>query len=553
MKVYEAVLDQLIGSGVSYFAGMVGSTSAPYVSNLAGRNDARYIGVRHEQVAASMIEATARLTGRPGCVMVHGGSGLLAASLGIASAALDSTPMIVLTATQERKAMEGGWWQTMDVLSPLKGLAKWQRRIERPDQAVGAVREALLETVTGRPGIAQLDFPIDVSTEDLGTDSLPEILPHAAPMYRPWPDPQSVQKVVDMLRGAERPVILIGGGANFSGAGEEILKLAERLHCPVIDGPTSRGVVPETHPLVLGPSGIQGVAPVGQAILEADFILAIGSRLSDLQLSRSELLPEGVPVVQVNIDGAALGKDRLLEVGIVSDARAFAVSLNAALDEADLPVPDARRQWAAERGKDMTKWLEAWFASEPDNGKVQPHELARALYALPPDTIFAHGAGDHSFYGRLVRVASPGAHLSSTRLGSMGCGLGLAMGAKLARPEQTVVACIGDGDLMLQIGDLETMARENIAVVVVVFNNFRLGSQRKRVEAYGPVTGTDHTNPDFARLAELFGCRGFRVDKPGDFAAALSEALSTGMPCVIDALIDRDALSPRTGLSRKAT
>ena len=112
-----------------------------------------------------MIEATARLTGRPGCVMVHGGSGLLAASLGIASAALDSTPMIVLTATQERKAMEGGWWQTMDVLSPLEGLAKWQRRIERPDQAVGAVREALLETVTGRPGIAQLDFPIDVSTE----------------------------------------------------------------------------------------------------------------------------------------------------------------------------------------------------------------------------------------------------------------------------------------------------------------------------------------------------------------------------------------------------
>ena len=144
MKVYEAVLDQLIGAGVTHFAGMVGSTSAPYASALAAQNRARYVGIRHEQVGAAILDATARLTGRPGCLMVHGGSGLLAASLGVASAALDATPMVVLSATQERKAMESGWWQTLDVQKPVGDFVKWQTRVERPDQAVAAVRERIL-------------------------------------------------------------------------------------------------------------------------------------------------------------------------------------------------------------------------------------------------------------------------------------------------------------------------------------------------------------------------------------------------------------------------
>ena len=173
MKVYEAVLDQLVGAGVEYFSGMVGSTSAPYAATLADRNDIRYVGVRHEQTAAAIIEATGRLSGKPGCLMIHGASGLLAASAGIASAALDSTPMLVLSATQERRAMENGWWQTLNVLPPLSEVLKWQIRVERPDQAVDAIRRALHETVSGKPGVAQVDLPIDGSTGDLDAGSPP--------------------------------------------------------------------------------------------------------------------------------------------------------------------------------------------------------------------------------------------------------------------------------------------------------------------------------------------------------------------------------------------
>lgn len=552
MKVYEAVLDQLLGAGVTNFAGMVGSTSAPYASMLASRNDARYIGIRHEQVAAAILDATARLSGQPGCLMVHGGSGLLAASLGIASAALDSTPMVVLSATQERRAMENGWWQTLDVMKPVGDFVKWQTRVERPDQAVAAVRDALRESVSGKPGVAQIDIPIDVSVEDLGDISLPAPLQAIAPMLRPFPDPAAIAAAVDTLRNAERPVLLVGGGANYSGAGEALLALAELLHCPIVNSPTSRGVLPETHPLVIGPSGIIGYEPVGDAIREADAVLAIGSRLSDLQLSRGELLPPEAPIIQADIDPATMGREYTPAVAVVSDARAFAEALGVGLADAKLAVPEARKTWVASLDQRYAEWRADWLASAPENGYVQPHEIVAALLEQPPETIFTHGAGDHGFYGFMAPVDPPGAHLVSTRLGAMGCALGLAIGAKWERPDQPVIACVGDGDLMLQLGDLETMARERLSAVLVVFNNFRLGSQRKRVEAYGPVIGVDHGNPDFAKLAELFECRGFRVDTPGQFAGALKEALASGEPCIIDVIVDPDARPPRIAMSREA-
>ena len=551
MKVFEAVLEQLISGGVTQFAGMVGSTSAPYVGTLASRNDARYLAVRHEQVAAAMMDACARLSGQPGCVMVHGGSGLLAASLGIASAALDATPMVVLSLTQERRAMENGWWQTTDVLAPLQAVAKWQLRIERPDQAVTAVRRALAESVSGRPGVAQLDIPIDVSTQDVEAPPI-ALEPHRAPLLRPWPDPARVAQAVDLLRNVSRPVLLIGGGAAYADAGDALLRLSEALMAPVVNTPTSRAVMPETHPHVLGPSGIIGYEPMGAAITQADAIIAIGSRLSDIQLSRRELLPPGVPIIQADIAPGAIAKDVDVTLPIVSDARAFAECLLAALPA----LPDAARaeraSWIADLDAGVTEWRSAWLGSTPDNGKLQPQEIVNGLRQLPPDTLFVHGAGDHGFFGFMLPVEAPGNHLMSTRLGAMGCTLGSALGAKLQRPSQPVVACVGDGDFMLQLGDVETMVREQLPVVIVIFNNFRLGSQRKRVEAYGPVVGVDHGNPDFAKLAELFGCRGYRVEHPGEFAHALNDALASGAPCLIDALIDPEARPPRVAISREA-
>ncbi len=555
MKVYEAVLDVLQSAGIRQYAGMVGSTTAPYVATIGQREGLHYTAIRHEQVGAAIVDAISRMGRAPACLIVHGATGTLAASLGIAAAARDGTPMVVLTCTQERIAMERGYWQTLDVLAPLSGFVKFQARVERPERAAEVVRQAVMAAVSGRPGVAQVDLPIDVSIAELDSVVTEWRFLGAAtvPSSRPWPEPSQVVWAADLLEAAQRPVILVGGGAWYSSAGDSILALAEKVHAPVVSTPTSRGVVPESHPLSLGPSGIIGYEGAGEAVVEADLIVAIGSRLSDLQLARGALLPRGAPIVQVDIDPSVVGRDHIVTVGAVSDAKIFAEQLAIEIESDGAQVPGERRRWTDEVSASARSWVGGWIDTAPDNGLVQPQEVVAALIdQLPPDAILTHGAGDHAFYGFMVPVDPPGTHLMSTTLGAMGCSLGLAMGAKIQRPHQTVVACAGDGELMLQIGDLETLAREQLGVVVVVFNNFRLGSQRKRVEVYGPPLGVDHTNPDFAELAELFGCRGFRVDKPGTFAAALEQALACGGPALIDVIVDPEARPPRIEVSRRA-
>lgn len=565
MKVYEAVVNYLVGSGVRLFAGMVGSTSAPYVSALATQESARYIAVRHEQVAAALLDGYGRLERRPGCLVTHGAAGVLAASLGIAAAAANSTPLLCLSATQERVAMEQGFWQALSVLAPVSAIAKWQGRVERPESAISSVRQALLECLAGRPGAVQIDVPVDVATADYDGEPTKPELPGQAPVFRPAADPGVLQLISDFIAASARPVLVAGGGARVSGAGPQLLTLAQQIGAPVIDSPTARGVVPETGDWCLGPSGILGYEPAGRALMDADLILAVGSRLSDIQTARGTLLPASAPIVQVDIDPGAIGRYQPVSAGIVADARSFAAQLSAYLDTHGVPGSrEARGVWARRCAEDARAWRQAWIAQgRTDSGRsepvaqrgwlVQPQEVVQALIDdLPPTSILAHGAGDHGFYGLLKPVAWPGTHLISARLGAMGCGLGYALGARLARPEQPVVACLGDGELMLQVGDLETMVREQLNVVVVVFNNFRLGSQRKRVELYGPVHGVDHTNPDFAELARLFGAQGYRVDRPGSFADALADALHCGAPAVIDVIIDPEARPPRLQISREA-
>jgi acetolactate synthase-1/2/3 large subunit len=553
MKVYKAVIEYLQSVGVRHFAGMVGSTNGPYVVDIAARDGVRFVPVRHEQVAAAIVDATARLEGQPGCLLVHGASGILAASLGVASAARDSVPMLVLSATQERIAMERGYWQTQDVLRPLSAFAKWQKRVERPDEAVGAVRLALKAAVSGKPGVAQVDLPIDVSVAEYDGDSFQEPAERDSSKYRIWPDPDAVTEAARILERSQRPVILVGGGAAFSGAGELITKLAEQMHAPVVNTATSRGLIAEDHELSFGPSGILGYQPADRVVAEADTILAIGSRLSDLQTARGTLLSSKTTIIQVDIEPMSLAKEHPIALEIVSDARTFTDQLLRNPVFAKLKPVAARREWVSSLTKNRVEWFGAWLDAADTSGRVQPPEVINAMRKqLPPDAIMTHGAGNHGFYGYAIPLRPPGTHLVSAALGALGCALGYAIGAKLARPDQTVVACVGDGEFMLQLGDLETMVRENLPAIVVVFNNFSLGSQRKRLEVHGKPFGVDHGNPDFARLAELFGARGYRVDKPGQFAAAFADALGSGRPAVIDVIVDPAACPPRMAISQEA-
>jgi thiamine pyrophosphate-dependent acetolactate synthase large subunit-like protein len=218
MKAAEVAIQTLTDGGVRYFAGMVGSTNTALVAAVGRTPGARYIPVRHEQVAASIVDATARLTRRPGCILLHSGSGTLAASLGIAAASRESTPMIVLTGTQERQATLRGYAQTMDVLTPLQALTKWQYRVERPADVSEIMRRALIETTTGRPGVVQIDLPIDISNANC--DAPPRnTTVYEAPLFRARPLAADIARAAELLKGAKRPVLVVGGGAVYSGIG----------------------------------------------------------------------------------------------------------------------------------------------------------------------------------------------------------------------------------------------------------------------------------------------------------------------------------------------
>jgi acetolactate synthase-1/2/3 large subunit len=544
MQAAEVAIRTLTDGGVTYFAGMVGSTNTPLVAAVGRTPGARYIPVRHEQVAASIVDATARLTRRPGCILLHSGSGTLAASLGIAAAARESTPMIVLTGTQERQAALRGYSQTTDVLTPLQALTKWQYRVERPADVSEIMRRALIEATTGRPGVVQIDLPIDISNADC--DAPPRnTTVYEAPLFRARPLAADIARTAELLQDAKRPVLVVGGGAVYSGVGDGLRRLAERLGAPIVNSATCRGVVSEDHPLSLGPSGMVGRPPSGRAIADADLVITIGSRLSDIQTGRGAFLPAGAPIVQVNIDPTELGRLFSVALGIAADARAFVDDLNAALDSGAASVPADRATWTAGLRRDVDTWRERLLAGARRNGKVQPEEVVHGLIqALPDDAVLSYGAGDHTFYGTTVPARAEQKHLVSSAFGTMGSGLAYAIGAKLACPDRPSVALLGDGELMIQLGDLETLVREKLPVVVVVLNNFRLGSQWLRMAGAGDPKAVEHGNPSFARLGELFGCDSHCVDKPGQFLEAFRRGLASGRPTLIEVLTDPDTHPP---------
>ena len=409
-----------------------------------------------------------------------------------------------------------------------------------------AIRRALAEATGGRPGVVHLDLPYDVSNAPLDAPR-PDGQRYSVPLYRPAPTADDLARTVELLRGARRPLLVVGGGAVWSGAGAAVQALAERLGAPLVLSPTSRGLVAEDHPLCLGPSGIVGYPPASRALREADLLLGIGSRFSDLQTGRWTLIEAGVPIVQADLDPSEVGRHYPVAVGAACDARLFAEGLVAAIEGANLSADAERGEWTRSLRATVDDYRRTCLAEPTGDGEqVRPQEVVRTLVeTLPRDAIVTMGAGDHGFWAALLPVYEPQAHLLSAGLGAMGCGLPLALGAKLARPERPVVAIVGDGDLMLQLQDLETMVREALPIVIVVFNNFQLGSQRPRMAATGVLTGVEHGNPDFAQLAQLFGAAGWRVDHPGAFGAALREALAADRPALIDVLLDPTLGAPR--------
>ncbi len=538
--VAELIAATLRAAGVRLAFTVPGESFLPVLDALAAVG-IRVIATHHEGAAAMAAEAYGQLTGRPAACLGTRAVGAANLSIGIHTATADSAPMFVLVGDVERAVRGREAFQEVDLVGTVGRLAKWAGRIEDAETAAATLEAAVRAVLEGRPGPALLALPEDVL--DL---ALPEGT--RAPVVRPHPEApgrQDVTAVLHALAAAERPLILAGAGVLRARCSNDLVRLAELLHVPVVSSWRRGDVIPNDHPLYLGMTGFGSPATVSERIAAADVLVVIGSRLSEPTTSGYRLPAPGQH--WIHVDAAprteAVGDSPAPALSVRADARAFLRAATARLKDAVLvaePVAARDRHNAADRAAyEAASAVDEhpWAGPGVNPGKVIT-ELRRLL---PEDAIITTDAGAFAGWAaRGFRFRKPGTFLGPTS-GAMGYAFPAALAAAVVHRERRVVALLGDGGMGMTLAELETAVREGAHIVALVFDNERYGMIRDHQERRGSPTspGTDLGPVDFAAAARACGARGVRVETDAAFEAVLRTALAASGPTLIQLLVDR--------------
>jgi acetolactate synthase I/II/III large subunit len=539
----QLLADQLALHGVELAFCVPGESYLALLDGLyTHRARLRVITCRHEAAAANAADAYGKLTGRPGVCMVTRGPGATHASTGVHTAMQDSTPLVLLVGQVPREHRGREAFQEIDYEQMFGGVAKWAFEIDRADRIPELVARAFETALSGRPGPVVLALPEDVLTETTGA-------PDARPVPRAasGPAPASLARMRELLAAAERPLAIVGGGGWTPQGAEDVGAFLVAGDIPAAASFRCQDVVDNRLPVYCGDLGL-GVNPaLARRVREADLVLAIGTRLSEIETGGYSYLTPPVPdqtLVHVHQDATELGRVYRPELGIVSGLPEFAAAARA-LE----PLDAARRAaWRA----DARAGYEDALSYDPAPGDgVDLAAVLEHLRGRLPDAIVTNGAGNYTVwvhrFWQFSRYRSQLAPLS----GAMGYGLPAAVAAKLVHPERPVVAFAGDGCFLMCAQELATMVAAELQVLVIVVNNGMLGTIRMHQERHYPgrVMATDLVNPDFAAFARSFGAYGERVAETDAFADALERALDVGGPALLELVCDPEALTPRQSLS----
>ncbi|SFL31379.1 thiamine pyrophosphate-binding protein [Geodermatophilus ruber] len=536
----DLVVACLQAEGIELVAGVPGTTVMDLLDSLARQDTIRFVATRHEQVAGFLADGVSRSGAGLGVCLASRGPGAANLAIAVQNAYDESVPVLVLIGQVPGGITERRSFEEMDVLATFRPMTKWSVEVHRVERIPELLQRAVREAVSGRPGPVVVSLPLDV----LQAPAAPQLQP--APRRRshpPAPAEAAVREAVELLAGAERPVILLGGGA--VGGPERYLRLAERLSAPLLTTWMRQSVVPHDHPAYLGALGYGAHEVTERIVREADVLLALGCRFSEFTTKRWTLLSPTTRLVHVDIDATELGRVYLPEVGMVSDAGLVAESLAAA------PAPpagraDARRARLADlRAEfDRVTSLDAEeLAADDPGGGVSSLSAVRVLQELADRDgilLLQDAPSFAPWTHRHLRLSRPRSLYASAG-GAMAWGLPAGMGLALARPDQRVVTVSGDGSFWMVAQDFETCVREGIGVVNVVMNNFAYGNtrDRQRTAHGGRYLGVFYGNPDFAAFARSLGGYGERVETDADLAAAVDKALAQDRPAIIDVVQDR--------------
>ena len=553
----RAVVELLKAEGVRYIFGIVGSTFLDVLDTLYDDRSVEYINVRHEQAAAFMADGLARVTGSPGACLVTSGPGATNLLTGVASAYVAHSPVVIIVGGVSLEHTQKDAFQDFDLISMFRPVTKLAVQITKPERIAEQLRAALRAAMSGRRGPVLVEIPRDVLSESVTATSI-----LAPGRYRPThpqpPHPEAVREAARILRGAERPLLLVGGGVTWAGAGDLIVRLSEQYSIPMITAYGRNDAVPNEHPLYVGPLGRAGSPEAAAACRRADVLIAVGSRLAHFTTHFDDryIRPETL-LVQIDIDSRDLGRYYPLALGIEADAREACLALTQAL-RGDGAGPD-RQAWRKE-AEALRDKRQARLASEVglDTKPLKPQRVyAELRRVLPPETIVALDAGAAPAYGYdRLHFTRPRTFLTPLDLGGLGFAFPVALGAKLGCPAAPVLAIHGDGGFLMNAQELETAVRHGINVVTVVMNNNCWGSEKAYQRHFygGRYIGCDIGNPRYDHFARLFGAEGYYAEHADQVGDAVRSALRSGRPAVVEIPIDPDEFpTPAAAVRRDTT
>jgi acetolactate synthase-1/2/3 large subunit/sulfoacetaldehyde acetyltransferase len=555
MSAGRAVVELLRAEAVRHVFGIVGATFLDVLDVLYDDKSVEYVNVRHEQGAAFMADGLARVTGAPAVCLVTSGPGATNLLTGIAAAYVAYSPVVAIAGGPPLGHYYRDAFQDFDLVGIFKPVTKLSVQVNKPERIPELLHHAFRTAMTGRKGPVFVDIPRDVLG---GQVPRAEMAPPSSyrPTHPPPPHPQAIGDAVRWLQRAERPLLLVGGGVTWAGAGELVVRLSTQQSLPMVTAYGRNDAVPNGHPLYIGPLGRAGSPEAAAACRRADLLLVVGSRLGQFtSFYDDRYIQSGTPIVQIDIDPRDIGRHYPVTVGIQADAGlALAALLDALGSET---APKTREAWRRE-AEALRAQRQARLAGEArlDARPIKPQRVyAELRRVLAPDTIITLDAGAAPAYGYdRLHFSQPRTFLTPLDLGGLGFALPVALGAKLGRPEAPVLAIHGDGGFLMNAQELETAVRHGINVVTLVLNNNCWGSEKAYQKHFynARYVGVDLGNPRYDRFAELFGARGYYVEQPDQIGDAMRAALGCGSPAVVEIPIDPDEFpAPATVAGRR--
>jgi len=531
----------LVEEGVDTIWGYPGGAIMPFYHALPDVPEIRHLLVRHEQAAAHAADGYARATGRIGVCVATSGPGATNLVTGLATAHMDSSPVLAITGQVPRPMMGRDAFQETDVLGITLPITKHNCLIGDVAELADKTRAAIAIATEGRPGPVLIDVPKDVQNQKteyrpvsgVGCQvsgarfSLTPDTQHLTP-----PD-EGVRQAARLIAAAERPLLMVGHGVILSGAYDEVRRLAEKTGIPVITTLLGISAFPESHPLHLGMPGMHGEVHVNRAIQHADLIVGIGLRFDDRVTGNTKGFAPRAAIVHIDLDASEIGKNVPAAVPIVGDARAATARLVAAV------APRRCEAWIAE--------VQGWARQREESyrGDLSPENIVAAIHDAAPDRCtIVTDVGQHQMWvAKLYPYRRPNTHITSGGLGTMGFAVPAAMGVKLARPGEAVWAISGDGGFQMNMQEIATMVQERIAVKMAVFNNGYLGMVRQWQQFFhgGRYSATPIWSPDYVKLADAYGIPGWRVERASDLEPVLARASAEPGPALVEFVIEQEA------------